>query len=318
MIAKFILFLLIIYGSLFLGYGLKKFCGSFSQFSKPITKIIMITLTPIVILNSFWSIEFKKGLLALIPLIHVTVISFSIVPAVLISNYLRLNKPEKGSFISCSLFSNVGLTLGGFLCFIFYGEQGLYLSSLYISLFIPYYYLVGFPFMSLYSKGKRLKLHEAFLELLRNPVSIVPISFMCTGLIMNFAGIPRPAALNYISARWLIYILSAGYSFAIGLGLNFRGSIKYIKHSLYITGIKFIFNPLMGLLLLFVLGFFRFTDPLPSRVIFIESFMPTAIMSVLLVKLFDLNEDLSNAVWILTNILVIPFIPLMWLIQNLF
>ena len=141
---------------------------------------------------------------------------------------------------------------------------------------------------------------------------------MCAGLIMNFAGILRPATLNYISTRWLIYILSAGYSFAIGLGLSFRGSMKYIKHSLYISGIKFIFNPLIGLLLLFVLGFFRFMDPLPSRVIFMESFMPTAIMSILLVKLFDLNEDLSNAVWVLTNILVIPFIPLLWLIQNLF
>jgi predicted permease len=50
-------------------------------------------------------------------------------------------------------------------------------------------------------------------------------------------------------------------------------------------------------------------DLLPAKVVLVESFMPTAIMAVLLVKIFRLNEDLANAAWILTTLLVIPVIP---------
>jgi predicted permease len=171
--------------------------------------------------------------------------------------------------------------------------------------------------MSTFSKEKKIKFDQVARELFGNPVSIVPISTMGAGLLLNFAGIPRPAVLNEIITRFLVYIAVAGYSLAIGMGLSFSGSIKYIKHSLYISGIKFIFTPLVGFLTLIVMGFFRFEDPLPAKVIFVESFMPTAIMSVLLVKIFNLNEDLSNASWILTNLFAVPVIPFIWILQKL-
>jgi predicted permease len=63
--------------------------------------------------------------------------------------------------------------------------------------------------------------------------------------------------------------------------------------------------------LIFVFGYSGLADPIPAKVIFIESFMPTAIFSVVLVKIFRLNEDLANSAWILTNLTVIPIIPLM-------
>lgn len=317
MTVKFILLILIIYGCLFLGYIFKRMQGDLSRLSKALTKHFMIYLAPVVILNSFWSIDFTKGLMGFLPLVYVAVTSVTLVPAFLVAKMLKLNKLEKGSFISCTVFSNVGLTMGGILCFIFYGEQGLYLSSFYISLFIPHYYFVGFPLMSVFSKEKKVKLNKVVRELFSNPVSIVPISSMCAGLVLNFTRIPRPPLLNQITTRLLVYIAVAGYSLAIGLGLSFSGSIKYIKHSLYISGIKFFFTPLIGLLALTIMGFLRFEDPLPAKVILIESFMPTAIMSVLLVKVFNLNEDLSNASWILTNLLAIPMIPLLWMVQKL-
>ena len=309
--------ILIIYGCLFLGYVLKRMRVDLSRLSKSLARNFMIFLAPVVILNSFWSIDFKIGLMGFLPLVYIVITNVTLIPAFLVSKMLKLNKLEKGSFISCTVFSNVGLTMGGILCFIFYGDQGLYLSSFYISLFIPHYYFVGFPLMSVFSKEKKVKLKKVVRELFNNPVSIVPISFMCAGLVLNFTGIPRPQLLNQITTRLLVYIAVAGYSLAIGLGLSFSGSIKYIKHSLYISGIKFIFTPLIGLLALTVMGFLRFEDLLPAKVIFIESFMPTAIMSVLLVKLFNLNEDLANASWILTNMLSIPVIPLIWMLQKL-
>jgi predicted permease len=216
-----------------------------------------------------------------------------------------------GSFISCTLFSNIGLTLGGYLCFILYGESGLYLAGLYTGLFLPYYYFVGFPIMSILSKEKNATMRTAISELITNPVSIVPITSMVVGLILNITGMGRPQLLNEISTRLLIYINTAGYAFGIGIGWNFQKTLKYIKHVLLISSIKFIYNPLVGFILMYLFGYLKLENQIPAKVIFVESFMPSAIMSVVMVKIFKLDDDLSNSAWILTNLIAIPVIPLM-------
>jgi len=307
----FLIFLIIVYGFLFLGYGVKRALPATSHISRPLSIYILIFITPVIILNAFWSINFNNILISQLPVIHVLIVSISLIPAFLIVKILRLNNNEKGSFIACTMFSNIGLTLGGFLCFLLYGEKGLYLAGLYAAFFIPYYYLIGFTLMRTISGKKNTRYTNPLSELIRNPSSVVPLSLMGVGLILNLTGIGRPAILNYVATRWLIYISAAGHSFAIGLGLNFQKSIKYIKHSIYISAIKFVFNPLVGFALIYLFGFLGIDDLIPSKVIFIESFMPTAIMSVILVKIFELNEDLSNSAWILTNLFAIPIIPIM-------
>jgi predicted permease len=44
--------------------------------------------------------------------------------------------------------------------------------------------------------------------------------------------------------------------------------------------------------------------------------MPTAILAVVLSKIFRLNEDLANAAWILTTLLIVPIIPVIFYIQG--
>ena len=68
----------------------------------------------------------------------------------------------------------------------------------------------------------------------------------------------------------------------------------------------FVGFPLMGMV-----------NPLPSKVVMIESFMPTAIIAVVLTKIFDLNNDLSNAAWFTTTFLFIRFLPALFYVQKL-
>jgi predicted permease len=90
-----------------------------------------------------------------------------------------------------------------------------------------------------------------------------------------------------------------------------------VRHSLWISLIKFLLNPVISLFLVWVLGYFGMHSTLPLRVAFVESFMPTAILAVVLSKLFRLNEDLANASWILTTILMVPLIPVIIWLQGL-
>jgi predicted permease len=314
--AKFILFLVTIYGFLLFGFAMRSFFSGLSEKSRTLTRIFLIFMTPLITLNSFWSVELKGALFLTLPLVSVGVQTLSLIPALLIAKALRLDRGERGSFISCAMFSNTGPTLGVFLCFILYGDQGLYLASWYITLYIPYYYLFGFPLMSTISGEREKKIRNALRELVSNPVSIVPIASMCIGVALNLAGFSRPEPLNFAVTRFLTYISSAGFSFAIGLGLNFRRSLLYIKHSLLISLIKFVYNPLTSILLLLTLGYFRSASTLPLKVAFVESFMPSAILAVVLSKIFRLNEDLANAAWILTTFLVVPFIPAIFYLQR--
>jgi predicted permease len=308
---KFLLFLTAIYGFLLLGYGMKRLFNNPVQKSRFLSRFFMIFFTPPIILNAFWSIGLDDIRLITLPLIFVAVQSFAIIPALIFSRMLTLNKGEAGSFASCSVFSNTGSTLGIFLCYVLFGDRGLYLASWYITLYIPYYYFIGFPLMSFVAGETRPRMGQILMELGRNPVSIVPIAAIICGISMNLTSIPRPALLNYLVTRYLTYTVAAGYSFAIGLSVDFHQSIKYIKHSLVLSTIKFIYNPIISSSLLFLFGYFSMEDLLPVKVVLVESFMPTAIMAVVLVKLFRLNEDLANAAWILTTFLVIPVIPVM-------
>ncbi len=318
MSVRFIFFLFIIYGSLLIGYGVRRLFPPSAGWSKKITLFILVFLTPLIILNAFWSLELADIHAKTLPLILVAVQTLTFIPALLLSRILRLDGKSAGSLVSCSVFSNIGFTIGGFLCFILYGDRGLYLASWYATLYLPYYYLIGFPLMGRISEGNHVTLLDAGRRLIGTPASLVPICVMCIGILLNISGVKRPEILNTVTTGYLSYVTVAGYSFAIGLGLNVLRSIKYIRHALFVALIKFAYIPLVTTGLLFLFGYHRMEDLLPFRIVFIESFMPSAIMGLVLIKVFDLNEDLGNAAWFLTTFLVIPVIPAMFYLQGLF
>jgi predicted permease len=316
MTSKFIIFLVTIYGCLIAGYGSRFAFKRLQEKSRLLTRVFIIFLTPLITLNAFWSVELRGVQLLTMPLISVGVQALALLPGFLIAKFMHLNGREKGSFIACAMFSNTGPTLGVFLCFILFGDQGLYLASWFITLYLPFYYFVGFPMMSSISGEAEYRIVDALRDLISNPVSIVPISSMTLGLVLNLAGVARPESLNLFVTKFLTYLLTASFSFAIGLGLNFRKSFSYVKHSLWISCIKFVYNPLVSLLIMWALGYFQMSYRLPLKVVFVESFMPTAILAVVLSKIFRLNEDLANAAWILSTLIIVPIIPFIFFIQS--
>jgi predicted permease len=314
---RFALFLLAIYGFLFFGYATRRVLHAgqldSTRWSGLLSRYFLLFTAPVIILNSLWSVRIGSVRAASLPLLLTALQVLAVPPALLIANRLKAGREEKGAILACSVFSNTGPTLGMFLCFVILGDRGLYLSGLSITLYTPVYYLVGFPLISLFSPGSRMSVGDAFLALVKNPVAVVPISAMVIGLLLNLGGVPRPDLLNLIVTRYMTYVSVAGFSFAIGLGLDFQRSVRYLRHAFSVASIKFVYTPLTALCLLALFGYLRASDLLPARVIVLESAMPTAIMAVIMVKVFGLDEDMANAAWILTTILVIPLIPLLFL-----
>ena len=175
LIKKFLLTLITIYGFLFIGYIVRKARPSLSFYSSPLTKIFMVFLSPIVMLNAFWSVRLEEKYLLSLPFILPGIEILTLIPSVLIIRGMHLGNRERGSFISCAMFSNIGLTLGAFICLLLYGDEGLYIASWYSLLFNPFFYFVGFPLMNIITKKGRLSFVETLHQFTHNPASIVPI-----------------------------------------------------------------------------------------------------------------------------------------------
>jgi len=329
---RFIAFLLAVYGFLLLGCLSRRPIREPVKVSGLLSRVFLLVTAPLIILNSLWSVEITGPYTAGLPLIQVGLQFLSLAPALLLARLLGADRGEKGAVISCSMFSNTGPTLGMVICYALFGDRGLYLAGWFVVLFSPVYYLVAFPLLGMFSPSRPSErrspgrspmgrslgwLGEALADLLGSPVSAVPMAFTVLGIGLNLAGAPRPPLLNHVVNRYLTYLSAAGFSFAIGMGFDFRRSLGYTRHALLVSVVKFGFTPLAAAALLAVLGFFRITDALPARVVLVQSVMPTAILAVVAVKLFGLNEDLANAVWMLSTLLAVPVILLLFAVQRL-
>ncbi len=78
---------------------------------------------------------------------------------------------------------------------------------------------------------------------------------------------------------------------------------------------KFLVTPLVGFGVVFVLrnlGILS-AEPIVTKAIFVQSCMPAAIMSVVLAKLFRLNEDLAAACWAVSTLASAAVLPFVYL-----
>jgi hypothetical protein len=101
---------------------------------------------------------------------------------------------------------------------------------------------------------------------------------------------------------------------AIGLTMNFTAVKKFKLPVLSMSFIKFIWSPVIGILFAYLFNYQNVMEGLPLKIAIIEAFMPTAIASLVLASLFDLDQDLANSCWIFTTLLLIPLLPFILLI----
>ncbi|RKY68459.1 MAG: hypothetical protein DRQ02_04270 [Candidatus Latescibacterota bacterium] len=317
MVSKFLIYVSLIYGFLLLGYLAKRRAGLGERVSSTIMKSTIVFLEPVIICSTFWILDLSDlSLLFAVPL-TATMLSLSVVlPARFFSGLLGHDSESRGAFLGCAMFSNIGVTLGGFICFLFLGEPGFSVSLLYTAYFIPFLFTIGFLIVGRYSPCPLLGWRNNLEDLFTNPIRIVPMVALFLGLLLDFSGVERPQIVGTVS-RNLIYLDVALYTFAIGMTIRVRKIAKYLRDDLSLSVLKFIVSPLIAVSIAYLLGCHRILGGLPLKVVFIESCMPVAIFSLVLSRLLDLNQDLANSAWIFTTFAVLPLTPLIYFVMNL-
>jgi hypothetical protein len=185
--------------------------------------------------------------------------------------------------------------MGAFFCYLILGEKGLGLAFLFLSYFMPYVFLVIFPYARRASTGKSFDMAFAFdfFMSLQN----MPLFAIVLALMFLASGIKRPDIA--FSIDFLIIISMSLYYFTLGLNFQMPEFFASGKENAALAVIKFIMVPLP----VFVILKFLHLDPSLETVILVQAFMPAAIYSVVASVMFDLDSGFSSNLFVWSTII---------------
>ncbi len=244
-----------------------------------------------------------------LPFIGIAALVLGGFTALLLSKIQNMNRGQTGAYIVAGGFTNIG-SIGGLLCYIFLGEAGFALVSFYSLFELISYYGFGFPIAKSYSsevsfiESFRLRLKKLLLD----PFMLIAVGSICIGFFLNISGLKRPELYENINAFFIptgsILLLTS-----IGMAMQFRQIGKYIKEGMLIALIKFVIVPIVATTLAYLVGLGKIDQGLPLKTVLILSSMPVGFIALIPPSIYDLDVDLANAAWFVTNLSLIFVIP---------
>lgn len=313
----FLYFTGLLYGCLLAGWLIRKKYPKAVGASKPLTKILLLGIESPSILLVYWGIKRSMFLgnirISLAPILISLVMG---TVGIIVSGKLHSNRRFRGAFTMASMVSNNGMTLGGFICLLLLGTEALRLAQMYTLFLLPYVVTVLFTIARSINRTAKIGFIGGVKEAFRDPFMLFPLLAICVGIGLSMAEVPFPQELS-TPLRVLVSMSVGGYSVSFGLSLNIRSFRTDFKTLVSMVPIKFVLGPLAGLGFAFLFGFTPQANPLAFKVILIQSMMPTAILSVIISKIYDLDDQIAISLWIFTTILLAAVFPVFKLIAGL-
>jgi len=278
---------------------------------KALQKFAFLFLDPIVYLGAVWIINFDELKIVALPFIGIFALMLGGILAFVFAKLLKMSRKQMGAYIISGGFTNIGL-IGALLCFLFLGEAGFALASFYKFFEMFSYYVFGFPIAKSFSGGvvKPESFRERVKKAYTDPFVLTATVSMLAGVILNISDVERPAFFTSITAVFVplatILILSS-----IGMAMVINRVGKYIKEGILIALIKFAIVPIVVTTIAYFLGFGEIDRGLPLKVVLILSCMPVGFTAMVPPTIYDLDVDLANATWLVTNLLLVLVVPLL-------
>jgi len=291
--------------------------GSIISHKKPsieqsIGKVVsfnLVTFEPVVVFWSIWGLSLSADMIAL-PLAGILTVLIGLITGYVLIGVLKFNGVQKHTFIISSSLANHGFTMGGFLCYLFLGIEGLGLAMLFIVYFMPYLVLVIFSYARYVSEDplQQFSLKNYIINKKNFPFYAVLLALLFQMLGIKRITAPVPVDL-FIAISVMIYYFSLGTSFSPG---NIK---KFLPAHAVLAIVKFMIVPLIVIVVAFVI-------PIGEKVravIIIQSFMPAAIYSVVTSILFRLDSRMASSLFVFNTVLFLfVVLPLLFTFRALF
>lgn len=282
--------------------------------SKRIQATNLLTLESLVVLIGAWNLDISEpGRALLVPVIGALVSLGLLGVGFAGARLLGEQGRRRGAYLACSMMSNIGLSLGGFLCYMFLGMTGQSLAVAYMFHFLPVCFVTGMFIASYYAGGRSGSVRRTVSNAVRNPLLFVPMGALLTGIAINASGVPMPGWVAPANGVALM-VMVAAHSFAIGLTLRLGRLGDYWREIGALAVTKFALGPVIGAAVVVLLGQWSAFEGVLWRVVVIEGAMPVAIFATILANLFDLDRDLANSAWVATTLASAAVIPILYLV----
>lgn len=284
---------------------------------KLLQKISMLGIMPIAFVGATWIIPFDDLRVALIPLVGAVILLTGGLLGLLAALILKKQGKQKSVLFCCGFFTNVG-SCGGLVSFIFFGEKGFALVSLYRLFEELLYYSLGFPVARYLGQKKgNLKVGSRLVGLFKDPFFLVAVGSLSLGFFLNFSGVERPLFYEVLNSFFVpvgTFILLV----SIGLGMRFSNVREHLGEGVAISAIKFIILPFIAGGIGYWLGLSGLQDGLVLKVVILCAAMPVAFNALLAASIYDLDLDLANSCWLISTSCLVAVLPVLSYLFTLF
>jgi predicted permease len=267
---------------------------------------------PLTFLGAVWIVNLDNLKLLALPFIEVFAIVFGGSLAYGLARAQKLTPGQTGPYIVTGAFANVG-TMGGLICYMFLGEAAFALVGFYKLFEELMFFAFALPIAKSFSleQGAADSLGARFKKVLADPFVVIPLGGLTTGLVLNLAGVPRPEFYSTVNSIF-IPTIPVLLLFTIGMAMRFGSVRTHIRKSALIVMVRQIIVPAAAVGIALALGYGTIADGLPLKVVLICSCMPVAFMAMIPPALYDLDVEVANSNWLLTNGLLVALVPALY------
>jgi predicted permease len=293
--------LALFYGFILIGYLIAHLSGKAQVLNKHLNALLINVLVPILIFYAL--LTSTPTSLVEIPIFLVVTLMIHLLGPVLLYLRLRgiqLNNQTKGSLFICTTFTNA--------LFIPLPLALLFLGPTSISFVVMFSLTQMILLVTLGSvMGATFGGPEAgWRKIARDAVIFPPFLAAILALFLVGFGIALPTDLVVIlsyNSPITTYLALV----SVGLGVGVRFSLTDVRTALNVVVIRQFIIPLLMLpiILLSTLSL------IPVQVLFLESFMPPAILAVVYASGFDLDVEIASTTVTIGTLLLLPIIPLL-------
>jgi len=314
---KFVIMVTVVVVSAAAGYIARLRGWLAEELAKPITFWIMVLAYPFTGALSVWVLKLVwSDLWVTVQPVILMVATFGI--GLVVAKRLRLSPQATGVFSYTAGLSNIGFTMGGFICLRLYGEQGLACTLVYILLWTVVFFGVFFPLAGRFTGRREPYTIATFVRNLIDP-RCLPLLGIVVGIVLSLAGVSRPAFVTRLYlVDILVIICTAVMFFVTGLRLHVSHLMDNMGLYGWLAGIKFVASPLLALGLIWTVRWLGMdlTD-LRCNVMIVESTMPAALFAVVVANLYDLDAPLASAMFVANTVMfLVVVLPILTLVMG--
>ncbi len=267
---------------------------------------------------TIWVLDAPRVSDALLPVLAATHWAMMGLAALLGGRAIGLNFEDRGLLAVAGAAGNTGITMGGIVLYLLYGEQGLGLVSLYCLSWTPMTVLFHYPLARHFAHGAdRPPLGRLMLQNLLDWRAVsLPISIV--SIILCLARVPRPAFIDdlHVVDVLMVAVTAMAY-FGIGMRLHLGDMGRLWKMILALGALRFGVGVGLGWSVVALLHLTPWPlEGLRLEVFVIESFVPSAVIGVAVASMFHLRPRCASILFVANTVmylvLVLPIVMWLW------